>query len=135
MVVISFSIIVSCVLISLLLVIVGILYSNMGSNISVANSILFDGENISFEPNFVMYINSTIIPTIMIMNRIYQNQYLLYIGPLIKRIIVVCNNNNNNNISPCVLKSFTTFFLSLIAVFKKPPHNRQLNISASKCFP
>ena len=36
--------------------------------------ILFDGENISFDATLVMYINSTNIPPIMIINRIYENQ-------------------------------------------------------------
>jgi ABC-type polysaccharide/polyol phosphate export permease len=48
-VVISFSIIVSCGHISLLLVTVGIVYSRIGKIISVVISILFDGENISFD--------------------------------------------------------------------------------------
>ena len=39
--------------------------------------ILFHGENISFDASLVMYINSTNIPPIMIINRIYQNQNLL----------------------------------------------------------
>jgi len=39
--------------------------------------ILFDGENISFDSNLVIYINSTNIPPIMIINRIYENQNLL----------------------------------------------------------
>ena len=39
--------------------------------------ILFDGENILFDASLVIYINSTNIPTIMIINRIYQNQNLL----------------------------------------------------------
>jgi len=33
--------------------------------------ILFDGENISFDASLVIYINSTNIPPIMIINRIY----------------------------------------------------------------
>ena len=53
MVLISFSIIVSCMFISLLLVTVGIVYSKVGSNINVIVSILFDGENISFEARLV----------------------------------------------------------------------------------
>ena len=40
-----------------------------------------------------MYINSTNIPPIMIMNRIYENQNLLYIFPLIRYTIVVCINS------------------------------------------
>jgi hypothetical protein len=43
--------------------------------------ILFDGENISFDTSLVIYIyiyiNSTNIPPIMIINRIYEHQYLL----------------------------------------------------------
>ena len=38
---------------------------------------LFDGENISFDASLVIYINSTNIPPIMIINRIYENQNLL----------------------------------------------------------
>ena len=39
--------------------------------------ILFDGENILFDASLVIYINSTIIPPIMIINRIYEHQNLL----------------------------------------------------------
>jgi homoserine trans-succinylase len=39
--------------------------------------ILFDGENISFDASLVIYINSTNIPPIMIINRIYELQNLL----------------------------------------------------------
>ena len=39
--------------------------------------ILFDGENISFDPSLVIYINSTNIPPIMNINRIYETQNLL----------------------------------------------------------
>ena len=39
-----------------------------------SRSILFDGENISFDATLVVYINSTNIPTIMIINRIYEHQ-------------------------------------------------------------
>jgi len=35
---------------------------------------LFDGENISFDASLVIYINSTNIPPIMIINRIYKTQ-------------------------------------------------------------
>jgi len=34
--------------------------------------ILFDGENISFDSSLVIFINSTNIPPIMIINRIYR---------------------------------------------------------------
>jgi hypothetical protein len=37
----------------------------------------FDGENISFDASLVIYINSTNIPPIMIINRLYENQYFL----------------------------------------------------------
>ena len=38
---------------------------------------MFDGEDISFAASLVIYINSTNIPPIMIINRIYENQNLL----------------------------------------------------------
>ena len=34
----------------------------------------FDGENISFDASLVIYINSTNIPPIVIINRIYETQ-------------------------------------------------------------
>ena len=45
----------------------------------ISPCILFDGENISFDVNLVIYeyINSTNIPPIMIINRIYETQNLL----------------------------------------------------------
>ena len=39
--------------------------------------VLFDGEYISFDASLVIYINSTNIPPIMIINRIYETQNLL----------------------------------------------------------
>jgi len=39
--------------------------------------VFFDGENISFDASPVIYINSTNIPPIMIINRIYETQNLL----------------------------------------------------------
>ena len=39
--------------------------------------VLFDGENISFDASLVIYINSTNIPPIMIINKIYEHQNLL----------------------------------------------------------
>ena len=83
----------SCVDISLLLVTVGIVYSRMGKIISVVINILFDGENISFDASLVMYINSTSIPPIMIINRMYENQNLLYIVPLMRHTNVVWISN------------------------------------------
>jgi len=42
-----------------------------------SHCILFDGENILFDAGLVIYINSTSIPPIMIINRIYEKQSLL----------------------------------------------------------
>jgi len=39
--------------------------------------ILFDGDNISFDASLVIYINSTNIPPIMIINRIHENLNIL----------------------------------------------------------
>jgi hypothetical protein len=39
--------------------------------------ILSDGENISFDASLVMHINSTNIPPIMIIDRLYEHQNLL----------------------------------------------------------
>jgi len=39
--------------------------------------ILFDGGNVAFHASLVIYINSTNIPPILIINRIYENQNLL----------------------------------------------------------
>jgi hypothetical protein len=39
--------------------------------------ILFDGENISFDASLVIYINSTNIPPIMIIDRICEHQNFL----------------------------------------------------------
>jgi len=93
-VIISFSIIISCVFISLLLVMFGIISVKIGSVINVIINILFEGENISFDANPVMYIKRTNIPPIMIINKMYENQNLLYIVPLIRRTIVVCISNS-----------------------------------------
>ena len=38
---------------------------------------MFDGENISFDASLVIYINSTNIPPVMIINMIYETQNLL----------------------------------------------------------
>ena len=39
--------------------------------------ILFDGENISLDVSLFIYINSTNIPPIMIINRVYETQNLV----------------------------------------------------------
>jgi len=43
----------------------------------ISRCILFDGENISFDVSLVIYINSTNIPSIMVINRIYGIKNLL----------------------------------------------------------
>jgi len=52
-----------------------------GADMSLARPtsrcVLFDGENISFDASLVIYINSTNIPPIMIINRICEHQNLL----------------------------------------------------------
>jgi len=84
----------------------------MGRMIDDASSILFDGANISFDASLVMYINSTNIPPIMIMNRMYENQKLLYIVPLIRQIIIVCISS----ISPIAMGCFICVNISLVTV-------------------
>jgi hypothetical protein len=44
---------------------------------TISRCILFDGGNISFDASLVIYINSTNIPPIMIINRIYEHKDLL----------------------------------------------------------
>ena len=55
------------------------LYRGAGKSLAQPTSrcILFDGENISFDASLVIYINSSNIPPIFIINRIYENQHLL----------------------------------------------------------
>jgi len=84
----------------------------MGSNINLIAIILFDGEYISFGAKLVMYINSTNIPPIIIMNRIYENQNLLYIVPLIGHTIVVCIDS----ISPIAIGCFICMNNNLVMV-------------------
>jgi len=54
-------------------------YRGAGKSLARPTSrcILFDGKNISFDASLVIYINSTNIPPIMIINRIYENKNLL----------------------------------------------------------
>ena len=44
---------------------------------TMSRCILFDGENISFDASLVICINSSNIPPIMIINRIYEHKNLL----------------------------------------------------------
>ena len=55
------------------------LYTGADKSLALPTSrcILFDGENNSFDASLVIYINSTNIPPIMIINRIYETQNLL----------------------------------------------------------
>ena len=55
-----------------------ILYRGAGKSLvrPTSRCILFDGENISFDASLVIYINSTNIPPILIINKIYENQNL-----------------------------------------------------------
>ena len=67
--------------ISFLHIFASILFIYRGADKSLARPIsrciLFDGENISFDVSLVIYINSTNIPPIVIINRIYETQNLL----------------------------------------------------------
>jgi hypothetical protein len=78
----------------------------------VAIIIFFGEENISFEAILVMYINKTNIPPIMIMNRMYENQNLLNIVPLIKHIKVVWVSR----ISPIAIGCFVCVNSMLIVI-------------------
>ena len=51
---VSFYIIFSCIYISLLLIMVGIIYIRMGNIVNVIINILFDGETISFDASLVI---------------------------------------------------------------------------------
>jgi len=42
-----------------------------------SEELISTSENISFDASLVIYINNTIIPPIVIINRIYENQNLL----------------------------------------------------------
>ena len=55
------------------------MYSGADESLAQPTSryILFDGENIYFDASLVIYINSTNIPPIVIINRIYETQKLL----------------------------------------------------------
>jgi len=57
------------------------IYIYCGADKSLARptsrSILFVGENISFDASLVIYINSTNIPAMLIINMIYEHQNFL----------------------------------------------------------
>jgi len=54
-------------------------YRGAGKSLARPTSrwILFDGQNISFDASLVIYINSTNIPPIVTINRVYEHQNLL----------------------------------------------------------
>jgi hypothetical protein len=54
-------------------------YRGAGKSLARPTSrcILFDGENISFDASLVIYVNSTNISPIMIVNRVYETQNLV----------------------------------------------------------
>ena len=62
-------------------IIVRVLYRSADKSLArpASQCVLFDGENISFDASLVIYIyiNSTNIDPIMIINRIYETQNLL----------------------------------------------------------
>jgi len=81
-------------------------------SINVVISIWFDGDNISFEARHVMYINSTNIHPNIIINRIYENQYLLYIVPLMRHTNVVCVNSIDHK----AIGSFVSVNINVVIV-------------------
>ena len=54
-------------------------YRGAGKSVARPTSrrIMFAGENISFDASLVIYINSTNIPPVTVINRIYETQILL----------------------------------------------------------
>jgi len=76
--------------------------------------ILFDCENISFDANLVMYINSTNIPPTMIVNRIYETQNLLslYLVSFLGRLRIYqhpCTHKRQNSVEKKVNKPHIRF--------------------------
>ena len=92
----------------------GIISVKIGSVTNIIINILFDGENISFDANLVMYINRTNMPPIMIINKMYENQNLLHIFPLIRHTIVVCVSNS----IPIAIGCFICVDIILVRVLK-----------------
>jgi len=88
--------------------------NSVGNRIDVVNIILLDGENIPFDASLVLYIYiyicSTNIPPIMIMNKMYENQHLLYIVPPIRE------NNCCASIFPTASECFNcvNFFQNVV---------------------
>jgi hypothetical protein len=63
----------------ILKVFISIKYRGAGKSLARPTSrcILYDGENISFDASLVIHINSTNIPPVMTIYRIYEHQNLL----------------------------------------------------------
>ena len=59
-----------------------------------------------------IYIYNTNIPPIIIMNRMYENQNILYIFPLMRHTVVVCINS----INPMAIGCFICVNISLVIV-------------------
>jgi len=73
--------------------------------------ILFDGQNISLHASLVMYINSSNIPPIMIINTIYEKKNLLSLW-LVSFLVGLRTYQH-----PCIcLGHFTTFKITLLIV-------------------
>jgi hypothetical protein len=68
-----------CVYICIYIYVYVCLYRGADKSLTLPTSrcSLFDGENLSFDASLVIYINSTNISPIMVMNRIYEHQNLL----------------------------------------------------------
>ena len=95
-----------------------------------SQSILFVGENISFDASVFIYINSTNIPPIMIINRIYENQnlLLLYLVPFLVGHLCIIVSPVSVSVRPsivikqsiCILLAFlwiywTNFVISVMS--------------------
>jgi hypothetical protein len=65
---------------------------------------LFDGESISFDASLVIYINSTSIPPIVVINRIYEHQNLLSLF-LVSFLVGLRTYQHPCNLFNCQLKT------------------------------
>jgi len=74
---------------------------------------LFDGENISFDASLVIYINSTNIPPIMIINRIYEHKILLSL--LLVSFLVGLRTYQH----PCIVLLYNIVLLAFFRSFSK----------------
>jgi len=79
--------------------------------------ILFDGYNISFDASLVIYINSSNIPPIIIINRIYEHQNHLSLQ--LFTVLVGLRTYQH----PCISNSLPTFQDNLLVQFFKGQAN------------